>query len=108
MTDISASAERHIAQLHELQALMTSQGAAVLEHRYTLLLMGSFSIVVGTAHQRLKFGWDGREFFLNIQACLCQSQSATPNWEQVDNLRISPSQFVWSTIRETCGRAFGA
>ncbi len=108
MTDLSASAESHIDQLRELQTLLTSQGAAVLEQHYMLLLMGSFSLVVGTAHRRLKFDWDGREFFLNIQSCRCQSQSSVQDWLQVDNIRISPPHSVWPAIRERCSHAFVA
>lgn len=108
MTNLSASAESYIEQVRELQELLTSQNAAVIELGYTMLLMGSFSLVVGTAHRRLKFTWDGREFFLNIQACSCQSQASAQDWQQVDNVKISPPQSVWPTILDRCGHAFGA
>jgi hypothetical protein len=108
MITLSASAENYIEQLRELQALLTAREAAVIELRYTMLLMGSFSLVAGTAHRRLKFDWDGREFFLNIQTCSCQSQSSAQDWLQIDNVRIPPPQSVWPTILDRCGHAFGA
>lgn len=108
MTDLSASAEKHIEQLRLLQERLSQKNAAILEHRYNLLLMGSFSLVAGTAHHRIKFDWDGREFFLNVQMCDCQSQSPTQEWVQVDNVRIAPPQSVWPVISARCGHALGA
>ena len=106
MSALSDSAEAHIEQLRELQALLSDRGAAVLEHSYVLLLMGSFSLVVGNAHQRLKFDWDGREFFLNVQSCRPHSRSATQEWAQTDNAWIPPPQSIWASIRNYCTPVF--
>lgn len=109
MSDLSASALKHLTQVLELQSdLAAMSGAAVLEHNYLLLCMGSFGLVVGRSHNRLRFDWDGREFFLNVQQCTLQSQSSVPSWQQLDNSRIAPPASAWPAIREHCSRAFGA
>ncbi len=109
MSDMSASASAHLAKVIELQAFLADMhGAAVLEHNYTLLLMGSFRLVVGTANSRLKFDWDGREFYLNIKGCTCQSLAAPQEWQQLHNSRIAPPASAWPIIHQHCGQAFGA
>jgi hypothetical protein len=108
MSDLSDSAICHLTWLLELQHRLSSVGAAILEHKYLLLLMGSFTLVVGTAHHRLKFEWDGREFFLDIAQCKCQSQSSPQQWSRVQNLRIAPPDRVQAFIEHKCDETFGA
>ena len=109
MSELSLSAEKHLSQLSALQSLLSaSSGAAILEHNYCLLLMGSFTVVVGTAHRRLRFAWDGREYFLNVEQCTCTSQSSPQEWTQSDNIGIRPPKSVWPVIQEKCRLAFSA
>jgi hypothetical protein len=106
MTNLSSSASSHLNWLNALQAQLSGLGVAVLEHNYLLLLMGSFSLVVGTAHRRLRFDWDGREFFLNIQQCCCENQSTAQAWNHLKNSRISPPDSVEVFIERECSEVF--
>ena len=108
MSELSNSATQHLEQLSALQVSLNRSGAAILEHRFLLLLMGSFELVIGTTHRRLKFSWDGREFFLNVQQCACPSQSSPQEWQPLANVRIAPPASVWATILEHSTREFGA
>jgi hypothetical protein len=107
MSDLPTEALQHFRQLTDLQSTLGAN-AAILEHKYILLLMGSFSITVGNAHNRLRFEWDGREFFLNVKNCTCARQSSAQIWSQVENLRLAPPASVWSVIQQYCSQAFGA
>ena len=70
--------------------------------------MGSFSLVVGNAHHRIKYEWDGREFFLNMQECTCQSQISPQALHQTKNVRIAPPEKVEAFIETHCGETFNA
>lgn len=107
MTTLSEASSLHLTWLLALQQQLAAVGAAVLQHDYLLLHMGSFSVVVGTAHRRLRFQWDGREFCLDVAECNCLSQSSTQLWRPVQNLRIAPPERVELVIERTC-RAFVA
>lgn len=108
MSDLSSSAVAHLKWLNDLQSELSSVGVAVLEHKYSLLLMGSFSLVVGNAHRRIKYEWDGREFFLNMQECTCQSQSSPQVWHQTKNVLVTPPEKVEAFIEAHCGETFNA
>jgi len=107
MSDLSSAAS-HLKWLNDLQSRLSSVGVAVLEHKYLLLIMGSFSLVVGNAHRRIKYEWDGREFFLNIQECTCQSQSSPQVWHQIKNVRVAPPEKVETLIETHCVEGFNA
>jgi hypothetical protein len=47
-----------------LADVLRKSGIAILEHAYYALAFGSFVLVVGRPRRRLKFNWDGKEFFL--------------------------------------------
>ncbi|MDH3316118.1 MAG: hypothetical protein OER43_10170 [Gammaproteobacteria bacterium] len=106
MSNFPASAATHLNWLLKLQQQLSGASAAVLQHEYLLLLMGSFTLVIGTAHQRLKFEWDGRDFFLDIAQCTCQSQSSPQQWSHVQNMRIAPPEQVQSVIERKCKEIF--
>ncbi len=105
MTDLSPDAADHIERLRALQAGLPA-GVAVLEHHYRLLLMGSFVMEVGTEHDRLRFSWDGREFFLNVERSRLPSRSSVPAWGPAGNERIAPPASVWDAIHRWCQREF--
>ena len=98
MSELSRCASSHFDWLCRLQVQLSSVGAAILEHDYLLLLMGSYGIVVGTAHRRLKFGWDGREFILDACECECQSQGDPPNWHRLEGAYLPPGGAI--TVEE--------
>jgi len=108
MNSLSSSASSHLKWLNDLQAQLSGLGVAVLEHNYLLLLMGSFSLVVGNAHRRLRFDWDGREFFLNIQQCHCENQGTPQVWSHLKNTRISSPDSVEVFIERQCSEVFSA
>ena len=108
MSSISSSATDHLQWLTALQSQLSVFNAAILEHKYFLLLMGSYTLVAGTTHCRLKFEWDGREFFLNIFKCACQSQGSPQKWNHIDNLRIAPPEKVETIIERNCLETFRA
>jgi hypothetical protein len=105
---LAESAARHIGWLDQHQARLGAPGAAILEHSYRLLLMGSFTLVVGTVHRRLRFSWDGRESFLTVSECQCENESSPQRWTPVSNARIAQPGQVEKIIERSCNKAFGA
>ena len=62
----SQSAIDHFRRLERLAAVLSDRGIAIYEHRYYLLVFGSFSLELGTRHRRWGFSWDGKDGFLSV------------------------------------------
>ncbi|MFQ5850878.1 MAG: hypothetical protein ACE5JU_09855 [Candidatus Binatia bacterium] len=88
MNSISESAYRHIEHLEGLAEALRKDGIAVLEHSYHALAFGSFVLVVGRPMKRLKFSWDGKEFFLDVFYAEGDSSAVIPKWEHRENKRL--------------------
>ena len=80
----------HLNQVQRLAAVLQKHYIAILRHDYHALVFGSFTLVAGKRKQRLKFDWDGKEFFLNVSVAECPSSDIIENWNQRENLRLSP------------------
>jgi len=71
----------HIELLHNLNKQCKGIGLTLYEHEYNYLAFGSWTIVVGTSKQRMKFSWDGKESSLGIGISSFQNSNSAPCWE---------------------------
>lgn len=90
MSSLSESALRHIRLLEDLAEALGKDGIGVLEHSYHALAFGSFVLVVGRPAKRLKFSWDGKEFFLDVFHAEGDASAVMGKWEHRENRRLGP------------------
>ena len=58
-------------------------GVTLYEHSYHYQAFGSWYVVVGKPHHRMRFSWDGKESYLGIsEAEFCNSNSV-PEWRPI-------------------------
>lgn len=109
MDSISESAFRHITRLHDLAEALHKNGIAILEHAYHALAFGSFVLVVGRPRKRLKFGRDGKNFFLDVSCAEGDSSTVVPKWERRENARLGAIEHdeLFRIIKNMSGREFG-
>jgi hypothetical protein len=65
--------------------------------------MGSWWIVAGSRHQRVRITWDGREFELSCEYSRFMGSSAAPQWQEVEICRIEgegEKERVWAKAEE--------
>lgn len=106
---LSESSINHLDQVRRLAFSLAQLGISVLEHEFNVFVFGSFTLVVGKPKHRLKFEWDGREFFLNISVAECPSSDIIAKWIQKDNLRLPPQRDLdpFDKIEELALKEFG-
>jgi hypothetical protein len=106
-TSISAKSEVfHSDKIAALERDFASSKIELYEHEYNKQLFGSFSVVLGTAHDRLLFSWDGREFFLNTSRSSFGSAGDAPVWRPFRNIRIANGAGVFDEIRAQTREVF--
>ncbi|MEP6608978.1 MAG: hypothetical protein ABJA83_09900, partial [Burkholderiaceae bacterium] len=105
-SELANSGIGHVAQLAAVLASLKPHNIALFEHQYLLLVFGSFGLVVGRAHDRLKFSWDGREFFLDVSRSGFANLSATPAWRHVANTKLLNGQGLFDEILSRTRKEF--
>lgn len=88
MDSISESAFQHITRLSDLAEALRKDGNPILEHAYHALTFGSLVLVVGRPTRRLKFAWDGKDFFLDVSYAEGDSSTVVPRWEHREHVRL--------------------
>ena len=73
----------HFALINGLSEFCVRSGLSIYEHQYCYLSFGSWILVVGRSHKRLRFSWDGKEGLLTIEHSNFESQSCPPSWKSV-------------------------
>jgi hypothetical protein len=110
MNSHSESALQHIRRLEDLAEALGKDGIAVLEHSYHALAFGNFVLVVGRPTKRLKFSWDGKEFFLDVFYTEGDASAVMGKWEHRENRRLGSVDHdeLFRTIEEMSRREFTA
>jgi hypothetical protein len=98
-------APRHLEQIAELERVLQAIGVTLYEHHYHYLIFGSFELVVGKPHRRMKIVWDGKESCLTVERSKFPNQGAHPEWKHEQLLRIS-SDAVVETIEQVVRAEF--
>lgn len=76
----AAESIRHFESLLGILKDLESHKIALYEHQYHPQAFGSFVLVLGHAHERVKFSWDGREFILSISFGTFKNKNAPAAW----------------------------
>ena len=97
-SELVNSAIEHVARLAAILANLKPHNIALFEHQYLMLVFGGFVLVLGRAHDRLKFSWDGREFFLDVSRSGFANLSAPPKWQHLANTKLANGEDVFEEI----------
>ena len=89
---------QHVESLLWLLKEIGANGLRLYEHRCTLQGFGSFTTVLGTAHNRVKFDWDGKEFVLSVSTAAVANQNGIENWQFEANIRLPNGEGLFEEI----------
>ena len=105
---IAACALSHFTEIGHLLEDMAPLGIGLYQHEYDALAFGSFVVVLGTDHQRVRFSWDGKESVLAIAMADVQNTSSTCNWVQDAHVSLPNGEGLFAEIAsEACSMLKG-
>ena len=98
----SIEASRHLAAVSAMAARLAPRSIAVFRHTYEYLSFGSWSLVVGNRHRRLRLQWDGKEGILFCAISTHTGSSAPAEWNEVASAPVSGSdpEALFSTVEQ--------
>ena len=99
MNDAESSAS-FIAALAKFSQSMSESGTAIYRIEYYFLSFGSWTIELGTRHQRSLLQWDGKESRMSLSQWDVADSRAPQDWKLVAEERIAD--------RSTHDQLFGA
>jgi hypothetical protein len=67
---------------------------AIYEASFDYLCFGSWSLVVGTSHRRLRFAFDGKEGWLEVFESEFQNQGSQSQWRPQTRQQVGPWSFA--------------
>ena len=74
--------------LADLAKALLEHDLAVYENQYNYFAFGSWTLIVGTSHRRLRFEFDGKEDWLEVLESEFQNQGSQPQWKSVDTRQL--------------------
>jgi hypothetical protein len=104
MNDEQWSAD-HLRELAAILETLRPHRVMLYEHHYNLQAFGSFEVVIGRPHRRLRFLWDGREFLLGAQESNFVGAVDPPQWRELVSTQLESSK-VFGEICEITSQAF--
>jgi hypothetical protein len=79
-----------LSEVAKLSQLLNQHGRAIFEVHYNDLAFGSWVLVAGTRHKRLRLTWDGKEALLDVSTANFSSSGAIPNWAPISGISTVP------------------
>lgn len=70
----------HFELLDGLNSSCAAKGITLFSHQYDHLAFGSWTLVAGRAHDRLRFSWDGKESRLEVEVSHFDAMNAPARW----------------------------
>ena len=82
----------------------TGNHIALYEHHYHPHAFGSFVLVLGRAHERVRFSWDGRECILSISFGTVSSKNASAAWTHGTDISLPNGQGLYEEIASSAAQ----
>ena len=86
--DDSEEALQHLRRVVSLAERLRAYSIAVYAYQYNYLAFGSWSLVAGNRHRRVRLTWDGKEFLLSCAASEFRGSSAPASWKPLESKRL--------------------
>jgi len=100
----------HTELLNNLASSCQEIGVTLYEHSYSYQAFGSWYVVVGKPHHRMRFSWDGKESYLGIGEAKFSNSSSPAEWEPVfpsiSGTQAQPAevfQFIFKKVSKRYG-----
>ena len=100
----------HTELLNNLARSCQEIGVTLYEHSYNYQAFGSWYVVVGKPHHRMRFSWDGKESHLGIGEAKFSNSSSPAEWEpaflSISEAQTQPAdvfQFILKKVSERYG-----
>ena len=81
---MSSTSIEHLRLVGELAEYCAENNLTIYKHEYDYLIFGSWIIVVGEAHHRIKFSWDGKESYLGVSESEFKNQNSNSDWQRFE------------------------
>ena len=81
MSNSSIEHSRFVADLAEF---CSKCNFTIYKHNYDYTVFGSWIMVIGRPHHRVKFSWDGKESYLGVSESEFKNQNSVPEWYPVE------------------------
>lgn len=94
----SRGATAHFENLLRILRDLEPEGIALYEHHYYPEAFGSFTLVLGRAHHRAKFAWDGRDCILSMSIADFPNKNANPPWIHDANFSLPNGHGLYEEI----------
>lgn len=94
----SFDASKHMETLVVFLGELSEKGVRLYEHHFDAQAFGSFGVVVGLPHRRLKFVWDGRDEILNVSVANGPNASGPMAWVHDMNVSLPNGEGVYEEI----------
>ena len=91
-------ASKHMETLVGFLNELGEKGVGLYEHHFDAQSFGSFSVVVGLPHERLKFVWDGRDEILIVSVGKGSNASGLMAWIHEMNISLPKGAGVYEEI----------
>ena len=93
-----------LAAIHHLESVagilreLGNEAIELFEHNYHPQVFGSFELVVGRGHERLKFTWDGQDFILSVSFASSRNKNAPAPWIHDADFSLPKGEGVYAEI----------
>ncbi len=77
---MSNSSIEHSRLVGSLAEYCDAHNLTIYKHDYDYLVFGSWIIVIGNDHHRVKFCWDGKESYLGVSESEFDNLNSDPDW----------------------------
>lgn len=91
-------ASKHMETLLGFLGELSEKGVRLYEHHFNAQGFGSFYVVVGLPHDRLKFVWDGRDEILTVCVGKGRNASGPMAWVHEMNVSLPKGEGVYEEI----------
>jgi hypothetical protein len=93
-----ASSLQHLESLLRFARELQGEGIGLYEHSFDAQAFGSFIVVFGRPHERVRFVWDGRESTLEVLVGKFHNSSQPANWVHERFVSLPGGQGVFEEI----------
>jgi len=96
--DGSQATVEHFESLTRILKDLAEERIELFEHKYHPQAFGSFELVLGRSHERLKFTWDGRDSILSVSFAKFPNKNATVAWTHDADFSLPNGKGVYAEI----------
>jgi len=96
----------HFEELLRILRDLESHKIELYEHQYHPAAFGSFVVVLGRAHERAKFSWDGRESLLSISLGSFPKKNAPAAWAHDADIGLPNGHGLYAEIASNVVQMF--